>query len=133
MKLKNQDAEEESNVRLHCELSKAGVPVQWKKGKELLKSGLKYQIIHQDTTMELIIKKAMPEDSGVYSCICGDQSTKANINVFGKMRSSQAFIIILVNVLPLLILFWLFSCSGHIQTKSNEPGGARRRDHSPAL
>lgn len=94
MKLKNQEVEEGSNVRLHCELSKAGVPVQWKKGEELLKPGLKYQIIHQDTTMELIIKKAMPEDSGVYSCICGDQNTKANINVFGRMRSSQAFLVI---------------------------------------
>ncbi|KAK3566244.1 hypothetical protein QTP86_030032, partial [Hemibagrus guttatus] len=82
VKLKNQEVEEESNVHLHCELSKAGVPVQWKKGEELIKSGLKYQITQKDTTVELIIKKAMPEDSGVYSCICGDQSTNANIKVF---------------------------------------------------
>lgn len=93
MKLKNQEVEEESNVRLHCELSKAGVPFQWKKGEEVLKPGLKYQITHQDTAMELIIKKATPEDSGVYSCTCGDQNTKANIKVFGRMRSSQAFIV----------------------------------------
>lgn len=92
-KLKNQDVEEESNVLLHCELSKAGVPVQWKKGEELLKSGLKYQITHRDTTVALMIKKAMPEDSGVYSCTCGDQITKASIKVSGRMRSSQAFIV----------------------------------------
>lgn len=88
VKLKNQDVEEENDVRLRCELSKAGVFVQWRKGEEQLKSGPKYQITHQDTTLELIIKTAMPEESGVYSCICGDQSTKANINVFGRMRSS---------------------------------------------
>ncbi|KAK2841467.1 hypothetical protein Q7C36_013046 [Tachysurus vachellii] len=82
VKLKNQEVEEESDVRLHCELSKAGLPVQWKKGTELIKSGLKYQITQQDTTVELIVKKAMSEDSGVYSCVCGDQNTKANIKVF---------------------------------------------------
>ncbi|GAA6091334.1 obscurin, partial [Tachysurus ichikawai] len=82
VKLKNQEVEEESNVRLHCELSKAGLHVQWEKGKEMIKSGLKYQMTQQDTTVELIVKKAMSEDSGVYSCICGDQNTKANIKVF---------------------------------------------------
>lgn len=92
VKLKNQEVEEESNVRLHCELSKAGLHVQWEKGKEMIKSGLKYQMTQQDTTVELIVKKAMSEDSGVYSCICGDQNTKANIKVFGRMSSSQAFL-----------------------------------------
>lgn len=108
MKLKNQEVEEESNVCLHCELSKAGVPVQWKKGEQLIKSGHKYQITQQDTTVELIIKKAMPEDSGAYSCICGDQNTKANIKVFGRMRSSQAFVVTSLNVLSLLI--YSFGC-----------------------
>ncbi|XP_072537299.1 obscurin [Salminus brasiliensis] len=82
VKLKNQEVEEESNVSLHCELSKAGLPVQWKKGEEVLKCGLKYLIRHQDAAVELMIKKAMPEDSGVYSCICGDQKTKATVKVF---------------------------------------------------
>ncbi|KAI5610425.1 obscurin isoform X2 [Silurus asotus] len=82
VKLKNQEVEEESTVCLRCEISKAGVPVQWKKGESLLKSGIKYQITHQETKMELIIKKILPEDSGVYSCVCGDQTTKANIKVF---------------------------------------------------
>lgn len=133
MKLKNQEVEEESDVRLHCELSKAGIPVFWKKGEGVLRSGLKYRIRQQDTIMELIIKKAMPEDSGVYSCICGDQNTNANINILGGMRSSPAFIVTWVNVLSPHLLFWLFSHTGHIQTKSIEPGGSRRRDHSAAL
>ncbi|XP_049341975.1 obscurin [Astyanax mexicanus] len=82
VKLKNQEVEEDTTVSLRCELSKAGVPVQWRKGEEVLKSGLKYLIRHQESKMELIIKKAMPEDSGVYSCICGDQKTKATVKVF---------------------------------------------------
>lgn len=117
LKLKNQEVEEGNNVHLYCKLSEAGVPVQWKKGEELIKSGLKYQITHRDTTAELIIKKAMPEDSAEYSCICGDQNTKANIKVFGTMKSCQVFIVIGVNMLLILsphILFWLFSHSSHI-------------------
>lgn len=83
-KLINQEVEEESTISLQCELSRAGISVQWKKGEEVLKPGLKYQIRQQDTTMELIIKKAMPEDSGVYSCLCGDLKTKAIVKVFGR-------------------------------------------------
>lgn len=83
VKLKNQEVEEENKLVLHCELSKAGCPVEWRKGEELLRSGYKYQIQEHDVTRELIITKAMPEDSGVYSCICGEQKTKATIRVFG--------------------------------------------------
>ncbi|KAI7798029.1 putative obscurin, partial [Triplophysa rosa] len=82
VKLKNQEVEEENMLALHCELSKAGCPVEWRKGEELLGSGCKYQIREYDVTRELIIMKAMPEDSGVYSCICGEQKTKATIKVF---------------------------------------------------
>ncbi|XP_043103008.1 obscurin [Puntigrus tetrazona] len=82
VKLKNQEVEEENKLVLHCELSKAGCPVEWRKGEELLRSGYKYQIREHDVTRELIIIKAMPEDSGVYSCICGEQKTKATIRVF---------------------------------------------------
>lgn len=133
MKLKNQEVKEESDVLLHCQLSKAGVPVHWKKEEEFLRSGPKYQIRQQNTVMELIIKKAMPEDSGVYSCICGDQNTNASIKVLGRMRPSRAFIVTLVKVWPPHVLFWLFRHTGHIQTKPNKSGGSRRRDHSAAL
>ncbi|KAL7829001.1 hypothetical protein SRHO_G00326350 [Serrasalmus rhombeus] len=82
VKLKNQEVEEESTVTLRCELSKSGISAQWKKGEEVLKSGLKYQIRQHEAIMELIIKKAVPEDSGIYSCLCGAQKTKATIKVF---------------------------------------------------
>ncbi|XP_067270783.1 LOW QUALITY PROTEIN: obscurin [Pseudorasbora parva] len=82
VKLKNQEVEEENKLILHCELSKAGCLVEWRKGEELLRSGYKYQIRECDVTRELIIIKAMPEDSGIYSCICGEQKTKATVRVF---------------------------------------------------
>uniref|UniRef100_A0A3Q3JKM1 Ig-like domain-containing protein n=1 Tax=Monopterus albus TaxID=43700 RepID=A0A3Q3JKM1_MONAL len=68
-------AEEGSNVILRCELSKPGIPVEWRKGHELLRSGVKYQIRKRETTLELLIWKPVPKDSGVYSCVCADQMT----------------------------------------------------------
>lgn len=83
-KLANQEVEEGNSVTLSCMLSKPGIPVEWRKGDETLKSGETYQIIQKDSTMELFIKKARKEDSGVYSCVCGDQKTKATIKIFGR-------------------------------------------------
>ncbi|XP_041913572.1 obscurin isoform X1 [Alosa sapidissima] len=81
-KLANQEVEEGNSITLSCMLSKPGIPVEWRKGDEVLKSGQTYQIIQKDATMELFIKKAQKEDSGVYSCVCGDQKTKATIKIF---------------------------------------------------
>lgn len=77
-------AEEGSNVILHCELSKPGIPVEWRKGLELLKNGVKYQIRKRETTMELLIWRPVPEDSGVYSCVCTDQMTSATVKITGR-------------------------------------------------
>ncbi|XP_054458971.1 obscurin [Anoplopoma fimbria] len=79
--LKNMQAEEGSNVQLRCELSKPGIPVEWSKGHELLKNGVKYQIRKRETTLELLIWKPVPEDSGVYSCQCADQVTSATVKI----------------------------------------------------
>lgn len=77
-------AEEGSNVLLRCELSKPGIPVEWRKGHELLKNGVKYQIRKRETTLELLIWKPAPEDSGVYSCVCADQMTSATVKITGR-------------------------------------------------
>ncbi|MEQ2162587.1 hypothetical protein GOODEAATRI_021318 [Goodea atripinnis] len=82
-KLKNQQVEEGHNITLHCETSKAGVPVEWRLGGELLENGDKYQIKQRDTTLELTIRDAEPEDSGVYICVCRGQKTKATVKVIG--------------------------------------------------
>ncbi|KAI3374875.1 hypothetical protein L3Q82_021410 [Scortum barcoo] len=80
-KLENQDAEEGANITLHCEISKPGVPVEWKKGTKVLKSGEKYQMKQKASVNELLINKVVPEDSGDYSCVCGDQKTTASLNI----------------------------------------------------
>ncbi|XP_026201009.1 obscurin isoform X5 [Anabas testudineus] len=79
--LKNIQAEEGSNVILRCELSKPGIPVEWRKGHELLNNGVKHQIRKRQTTLELLLWKPVPEDSGVYSCVCGDQMTSATVKI----------------------------------------------------
>ncbi|XP_045570696.1 obscurin isoform X5 [Salmo salar] len=80
-KLESQEAEEGDNVTLHCELSKPGVPVEWRKGTQVLKSGEKYQMKQKESVSELLISKVLPEDSGDYSCVCGDQKTTASLNI----------------------------------------------------
>ncbi|KAG7999489.1 Obscurin, partial [Nibea albiflora] len=79
--LKNMQAEEGNNVILRCELSKPGFPVEWRKDNVLLKNGVKYQIRRRETNLEFLIWKPVPEDSGVYSCVCADQTTSATVRI----------------------------------------------------
>ncbi|XP_048102100.1 obscurin isoform X11 [Alosa alosa] len=79
--LESQDAVEGGSAILHCELSKPGVPVEWRRGPEVIKSGQKYQMKQVESTVELKISDLKTEDSGVYVCDCGDNSTSANIKV----------------------------------------------------
>lgn len=76
--------EEENSITLSCELSKPGLPVEWRKGEELLKNNFKYQIKNRNSVMELTIKNTQLEDSGLYSCNCGDVKTTANITITRK-------------------------------------------------
>ncbi|XP_068604975.1 obscurin [Brachionichthys hirsutus] len=83
-KLENQEAEEGAGVTLRCELSKPGVPVEWKKGSQVLRSGEKYQMKQEASVNELLISEASPEDSGDFSCVCGDQKTTASLRIKGR-------------------------------------------------
>lgn len=84
--LRNIQAQEGSSVVLRCELSKPGIPVEWIKGDELLKNGVKFQIKQRQTTLELLIWKPVPEDSGVYRCVCANQKTSATVKITGRIR-----------------------------------------------
>ena len=81
--MKNIQIEEGLNVTLHCEVSKANVPVEWSLGGELLENGEKYQIKQRDAVHELTIIDAEPEDSGVYTCSCREQKTKSTVRIVG--------------------------------------------------
>ena len=84
VKLRSQQVEEDNSVTMSCELSKPGLTVEWKKGGEVLKNGLKYQIKKREAVAELAIKKALLEDSGLYSCVYNDLQTTASITVTRK-------------------------------------------------
>uniref|UniRef100_A0A8C1D649 Obscurin, cytoskeletal calmodulin and titin-interacting RhoGEF b n=1 Tax=Cyprinus carpio carpio TaxID=630221 RepID=A0A8C1D649_CYPCA len=79
--LKNQTATEGEGIIFHCELSKPGVPVVWRKGTQVIHSGGKYLIKQVGSTVELKITDAKPEDAGEYACDCGDSITTANVKV----------------------------------------------------
>lgn len=70
-------------MTLHCELSKAAASVEWKRGAKLLKNVGKYQMRMKDLLVELKIIDANLEDSGVYTCICGEQKTTATVTING--------------------------------------------------
>lgn len=83
MGLKNQEAPEGGNVTLRCEVSRAGVPVQWWKGEDQLCHGGRYQMSLKGMIAEMHIRNIQPEDVGEYSCTFGEQRTTAEVNVRG--------------------------------------------------
>lgn len=82
--LKNREATDGATATLHCELSKVGVPVEWKKGEKTLKPSDKYRMRQENTAAELLIRDLEVEDTGEYTCVCGDQKTSAVLTVHGK-------------------------------------------------
>lgn len=102
-KLKNQEAVEENSVTLRCELSKAGVPVEWRKDAQLLKEGDKYQMRQEGRMAEMVIRNLTLKDAGEFSCFVGSVVTSANIKVRGMIyyRQKKDTSVKLVFLLPL--------------------------------
>lgn len=82
--LKNIQVQEGNEVTLCCDLSKPDYPVNWLKGDKALNCGDKYQMKQNGATLELVIKKSQPEDSGKYSCVCEGARTTATIIITGQ-------------------------------------------------
>lgn len=85
-KLKNQEAVEESCLTLHCELSKPGVEVEWRRDAQLLKEGEKYQMKREGRVAEMLIRNVALADAGEYSCFAGAVGTSADIKVRGLLH-----------------------------------------------
>lgn len=84
-KLRNVLVEEGNTAALRCELSKSGHTVEWRKrGDELIRSGEKYHMRQKDMLIELRIFDVTPEDSDIYTCICGNIETTATLTVNGR-------------------------------------------------
>lgn len=69
---------------LRCELNKPAPSVDWSRRGELLKNGDKYQMRKKDLQVEMKIADISMDDTGDYTCICGEQRTTARIIVNGE-------------------------------------------------
>lgn len=87
--MESQEAEEGCSVTLHCELSKPGLPVEWKKGTQVLSCGEKYQMTQIGFSYELQIFDLRPEDTGSYSCSVEDTISLASLTVNGRMETHR--------------------------------------------
>lgn len=70
-------------MTLRCELSKAGVPVEWRKEAQLLQEGDKYQRRQEGRVAEMTIRGVTLADGGEYNCSVGVAATSAEIKVRG--------------------------------------------------
>lgn len=104
MGLKNQEAREGGVVILRCELSRAGVPVQWWKSDDQLYHGGRYQMMLRGKVAEMHIKNIQPEDVGEYSCVFGEQKTTAEVNVRGMCLRTWESVYFLISNVPVLSL-----------------------------
>ncbi|CAK7307087.1 OBSCN [Vulpes lagopus] len=78
--LRNEEATEGATATLRCELSKVA-PVEWRKGPEALRAGDRVSLRQDGAVCELQIRGLAVEDSGEYSCVCGQERTAAVLTV----------------------------------------------------
>lgn len=100
--LKNKDAIEGDDVTLHCELSKPGVRVEWRKGGMVLQPSKKYEMRKEGCIQELCIRNLDPEDSGYYTCDAGDQLTTASLAVEGSLPTT----LLCLSLIGAFSVFW---------------------------
>lgn len=70
-----------------CELSKPGAPVDWRKGRVILKPGYKYEMKQEGRVTKLIINNVEESDAGKYTCKTTDSQSTAELTVRGKPSS----------------------------------------------
>ncbi|KAF6095953.1 hypothetical protein HJG60_014194 [Phyllostomus discolor] len=79
--LQAQEVDEGALARLHCELSRAGASVEWRKGMLQLFPCTKYQMVQEGVTVELLVHGVEQEDSGYYTCDIGHTQSTARLLV----------------------------------------------------
>lgn len=83
-KLENLTVEEQSEVKLEVELSKASDEVRWMKNSVVLQPAGNIQIRLDGAKQALIFKKVSYDDRGIYSCETLDDKTQAKLTVESK-------------------------------------------------
>lgn len=74
-----------------CELSKPGAPVEWRKGRVILKPGGKYEMKQEGKITKLIINNVEDRDAGNYTCKTNDSQSTAELTVQGKENIMDYF------------------------------------------
>lgn len=69
-----------------CELSKLGAPVDWRKGRVVLKPGYKYEMKQEGRLTKLIVNNAEESDAGKYTCKTNDSQSTAELTVKGRVK-----------------------------------------------
>lgn len=69
-----------------CELSKSEAPVEWRKGRVVLKPGQKYETKHEGHLTKLIINTVEESDAGKYTCKTKDSQSSAELTVKGDEK-----------------------------------------------
>lgn len=93
--LKNVESEEGGTAVLHCEISKPGAPVEWRKGGVIIQPSDKYEMKLKGSIAELIIHGVEPDDCGDYTCSTGYEITTGSVYVQGKMKLDGNALILL--------------------------------------
>lgn len=87
--LENQTAEEGDSVTLRCKLSRAGAPLEWRRGELCLCRCAKYDITQTGNLATLVIHDVDPEDSGNYTCDTGVSQSTAHLAVKGMLARTS--------------------------------------------
>lgn len=82
--VQNAMIKEGDNGEFWCELSKPGAPVDWRKGRVILKSGDKYEMKQEGRITKLLIHNVEESDAGKYTCKTKDAQSTAELTVKGE-------------------------------------------------
>lgn len=91
-------------ITFECELSSAGIDVEWSKNDRPIRKGGKYDIIVDGAIHKLIIKDADGPDAGIYAAHFKNRSTAASLIIQGERLNKQAPVYILNTILSLSTL-----------------------------
>lgn len=90
-------AKEGDSVTLTCELDKQDVFCTWLKDGEELKPSDHVQISADGFTQQLLLTDVTIKDTAKYTCVCGDVSTEATLQVEGKDVSTVIYIHVVIH------------------------------------